>query len=182
MGVLFTMRTSEGTLTVEISEPDATVQVLDADGKLLIEQKPGAEKVEISVVPGKGKLHIRKNGFELFAKEFALVSGGRETVIAKLIPQRQEGTLVVNISEPDATIQVFGADGKVVIEQKAGAEKVEISVVPGKGKLHVVKKGFEPLHRGILLGPRRARNGNRQADSTAPRGTADNADPTFPGW
>ena len=83
-GVLFTMRTPEGTLVVEISDPEATLQVLDAQGEVLIEQKAGAEKVEISVVPGKGKLRVVKNGVELLTKEFSLVSGGRETINARL--------------------------------------------------------------------------------------------------
>ena len=82
--VLLTMRTREGTLVVEISDPEVTVQVLNEQGKLLIEQKAGAEKVEISVVPGKGKLRVVKNGVQLLAKEFSLVSGGRETINAKL--------------------------------------------------------------------------------------------------
>ena len=38
-GVIFMMRTPDGTLVVEISDPEATIQVLDARGKLLIEQK-----------------------------------------------------------------------------------------------------------------------------------------------
>ena len=86
LGVLFTMRTREGTLVVKISDPEATIRVLDAEGKLLIEQKAGAEKVEISVVPGKGTLRVVKNGVELFAKEFSLVSRGRETINAEWKP------------------------------------------------------------------------------------------------
>lgn len=85
LGLLFSMRTREGTLVVEISDPEATVQVINGEGKLLIEQRAGAEKVEISVVPGRGKLRVVKNGVELLAKEFTLVSGGRETINARLV-------------------------------------------------------------------------------------------------
>ncbi len=83
-GVLFSMRTPDGTLVVELPDPEATIQVLDASGKLLIEQKAGAEKVEIGVVPGLGRLRVVKNGVELLTKEFSLVSGGRETINARL--------------------------------------------------------------------------------------------------
>ena len=86
LGVVFTMRTREGTLVVEISDPEATLQVLDAQGELLIERKAGAEKVAISVVPGKGKLRVAKNGVELLTREFSLLSGGQETILAKLEP------------------------------------------------------------------------------------------------
>jgi formylglycine-generating enzyme required for sulfatase activity len=84
LGLVFKMWTRDGTLIVEISDPEATLQVLDVQGKLLVEQKAGAEKVEISVVPGKGKLRVVKNGVELLTKEFSLVSGGRETINARL--------------------------------------------------------------------------------------------------
>jgi S1-C subfamily serine protease len=97
-GVLFSMRTPDGTLVVEISDPEATVQVLDARGKLLIEQKAGGEKVEISVVPGKGKLRVVKNGATLLTKEFSLLAGGRETINAKVIPPRI--TQTPNIKPP----------------------------------------------------------------------------------
>ena len=88
LGVLITMRTPDGTLIVEVSDPDATIEVIDGQGKLLIERKAGAEKVEISAVPGKGKLRVVKNGVELLTKEFSLVSGGRETVNARLEPSK----------------------------------------------------------------------------------------------
>ena len=60
LGVMFTMRTREGTLVVEIADPEATVQVFRRQGKFLIEQKAGGEKVEIGVMPGKGKLRVSK--------------------------------------------------------------------------------------------------------------------------
>jgi len=97
LGVLFTLRTSEGTLVVEV-DPPATIQVLDAEGKLLIEQKAGAEKVEISVVPGKGKLRVVKNGVELLTKEFSLLSGGREIINARLEPPPIPGIRYVRSS------------------------------------------------------------------------------------
>ncbi len=91
---------SEGTLVVEISDPEATVQVLDDQGKLLIEQKAGGEKVEISVVPGKGKLRIVKNSVELLTKEFTLLSGGRETINARLIPPVELKPQISNLKSP----------------------------------------------------------------------------------
>jgi hypothetical protein len=87
-GLLLKMRTAEGTLVVEIPDPtEATIEVLDAQGKVVIEQKAGAEKVEISVVPGKGTLRVKKKDFELFTKEFSVVSGKQEIIIVKLVPK-----------------------------------------------------------------------------------------------
>ena len=107
-GVVFTMRTPEGTLVVEISDPEATIQVLDAQGKVRIEQKAGGEKVEIGVVPGKGKLLVVKNGVELLTKEFSLVAGGRETINARLEATAQVKSQISNlkseISNPKSPI------------------------------------------------------------------------------
>ena len=99
-GLVFKMRTPDGTLIVEISDPEATVQVLDAQGTLLIEQKAGAEKVEINVVPGQGKLRVVKNGVELLTKEFSLVSGGRETINARLEPPVELKSQIPNLKSP----------------------------------------------------------------------------------
>ena len=81
------IQTPDGILVVEISDPGVTVQVLDAEGKLLIERKAGAEKFEIGVAPGKGKLRVMKSGHELVTKEFTLAPGGRTTVNARQDPK-----------------------------------------------------------------------------------------------
>ena len=78
-----------------------------------------------------------------------------------------DGTLVVEISDPEATIQVLDARGKLLIEQKAGAEKVEISVVPGKGKLRVVKNGADVAHQGVFVARWRARSDDPCQSDTA---------------
>ena len=48
LGVMFTMRTREGTLVVEIADPVATVQVLNEEGKVLIEQKAGGRRSKLA--------------------------------------------------------------------------------------------------------------------------------------
>jgi len=124
-GVLFTMRTSDGTLVVEISDPDTTLQVLDAQGKLRIEQKAGAEKVEISVVPGKGRLRVLKNDVELYTKEFTLVSGGRETIYGRLetLPGNRTAERLVGSGRnpPTAAINspLTGSETEKVVEGPA---------------------------------------------------------------
>lgn len=77
--------------------PPATVQVLDDQGKVCIDQNADKEKVEISVVPGKGKLRVVKNGVELIAREFSLVSGGRETINARLEPPAEVKSQISNL-------------------------------------------------------------------------------------
>lgn len=84
LGIVLTMRTTEGTLIVEISEPEATVQVLNEEGKVVIERAATEGSLTISVDPGKHRLRVEKDGFEVFAKELAIAAGGKETIKAKL--------------------------------------------------------------------------------------------------
>jgi hypothetical protein len=86
LGVILKMKTSEGTLVVEISEPDATVQVLNEQGTVLIERKGQKETLTIGVDPGKRRLQVEKDGFKVFAKEFSIAAGGKEAIKAKLEP------------------------------------------------------------------------------------------------
>ena len=84
--VIFKLRTKDGTLVVEVNQPDAVVQVLDADGKVEISQPGGKGPITISVDPGKHRLKVEKDGFKFFAKDFEMESGGEKSIKAKLIP------------------------------------------------------------------------------------------------
>ena len=64
------MQTKDGTLVVEVNQPDAVVQVLDADGKVEVSRPGGKEAISISVDPGKHRLKVEKDGFQFFAKDF----------------------------------------------------------------------------------------------------------------
>jgi serine/threonine protein kinase/Leucine-rich repeat (LRR) protein len=85
-GVLLKLRTKDGTLVVEVSQPDAVVQVLDADGKVEISQPGGKGAISISVDPGKHRLKVEKDGFQFFAQDFEMESGGTASIKATLEP------------------------------------------------------------------------------------------------
>jgi serine/threonine protein kinase len=82
--VLLTLRTSAGTLTVEVSEPGAKVEILDAEGTVTVSGISGAERLVFSVEPGKHLLHVRKDGFEFYAQEFEMHTRGKHVVRAVL--------------------------------------------------------------------------------------------------
>ena len=84
--VIFMLRTKDGTLVVEVNQPDAVVQVLNTDGKVEFSQPGGKEAISITVDPGKHRLKVEKDGFRFFAKDFELESGGTETIKATLEP------------------------------------------------------------------------------------------------
>ena len=59
-GFVVSIKTNDGTLIVEVNQPDATVQVLDAEGKVEITQKGKEGKITIGVDPGKHQLKVEK--------------------------------------------------------------------------------------------------------------------------
>jgi serine/threonine protein kinase len=85
-GVIFKLRTREGTLVVEVNQPDAEVQVLDDQGEIVVDLKSGEKPVAIGVDPGKHRIRVQKDGFELFTDEFTMKVGGREAIRATLQP------------------------------------------------------------------------------------------------
>ncbi|MCE9608354.1 MAG: protein kinase, partial [Planctomycetia bacterium] len=95
-GIIVSLRTKDGTLIVEVDQPDAMVQVLDAEGKVEVSQKGGVGKVSISVDPGKHRLKVEKDGFTVFGQEFEIESGGEKAITAKLVPMK----LVVVPAQP----------------------------------------------------------------------------------
>ena len=80
LGIILSVRTKDGTLVIELSDPDVTVQVLSEEGKVLIDQPGEKGTMTISVDPGKNRLRLEKNGVEVFGKEFTIASGGKETI------------------------------------------------------------------------------------------------------
>ena len=153
--VIFRMQTKDGTLVVEVNEPDATVQVLDADGKVEISQPGGKEPINISVDPGKHLLKVAKEGFQFFAKDFTMESGGTATIKATLEPAKtalgpgqpnkpwntpafQQWMMAVAALPADKQVEAVakklqqlnsGFDGKVTGADGNGAPKIENGVV-----------------------------------------------------
>ncbi len=83
--VVFKLRTKDGTLLVEVNQPDAVVQV---DGNVEITQPGGKGAISISVDPGKHRLKVEKDGFQFFAQDFEMDSGGTATIKATLVEDK----------------------------------------------------------------------------------------------
>ena len=84
LGVVFSMRTPEGTLVIEVNQPDAEISV--DDGKVTLKSPSDKEPVQVEVEEGKHTLSITKGGFRTFAREFEITSGGEEVVRVRLVP------------------------------------------------------------------------------------------------
>ena len=113
--------TPDGTLVVEVNEPDALVQVFDESNKVEISRNAGRDKIAIEVEPGNHRLKVSKDGFEFFVRNFAIESGGVEIVKAELKqPQdRAEGT-----EEPPEIPGGIGEDTDMDARERKAAEWV----------------------------------------------------------
>lgn len=81
----------DSTLTVKVNEPDSDVQVFDEDGKIEIVKRIDAKgTITIPVDPGKHRLNVSKNGFNVFTKDFEIVLGGKKTITAKLVRKKED--------------------------------------------------------------------------------------------
>ena len=88
LGVVFSMRTPEGTLVVEVNQPDAQISV--DDGKVTLKSPGESEPVEVEVAEGKHTLKITKGGFHTFAREFQIASDGEEVIRVALVPLEEK--------------------------------------------------------------------------------------------
>ena len=78
-GVAVKLKTKEGTLVVEINEPDARVQMANEAGKVEITRQGEKGPITISVVPGKHKLKVEKDGFVVITKKISEIEAGGKT-------------------------------------------------------------------------------------------------------
>ena len=152
LGIMVALRTPEGTLVVEVNEPGAKVQVLDAEGKIEVEQTAAGEVLTFSLLPGKRQIRVEKHGFEFFTREFTLEKRGEVVVNARLEPlPEQPGTLRLTVNEPDAQVEVLDAQGKVESRYRSGAEELTIPLVAGSYQILVNKPGFERFETTVSV-------------------------------
>jgi tRNA A-37 threonylcarbamoyl transferase component Bud32 len=85
-GMIVKVQTRNGTLVVEVDQPDAMVQVMNEDGKVEIARPGEKGTLSIAVDPGKHRLKVEKDGFQFFAQDFTMESGGKQSITAKLVP------------------------------------------------------------------------------------------------
>ena len=85
LAVIISLRTKDGTLIVEVDDPQATITVLDEKAEVVVQRKGDKGTIHLSVPAGRGKIRLEKNGDEIFAQEFTLVAGGQEYIKAKFV-------------------------------------------------------------------------------------------------
>jgi serine/threonine protein kinase/Leucine-rich repeat (LRR) protein len=145
--VVVKLRTPDGTLLVEINQPDAAVQVLSDRGKVEISQPGGKGTLSISVDPGKHRLRVEKAGFAIFTKEVSIESGGTQSVKAILEPRKNE-SLAAN-ADPDRRAAEWVVKKGGTVELTQGDKKIRAKALAdlpnGKFTLHHVNLDGLPL-------------------------------------
>jgi len=134
--IIVSLRTKDGTLIVEVDQPDSTVQVLDSEGVVKITKKDVKGTVSISVDPGKHRLKVEKDGFTVFGQEFEMKSGGKAEIAAKLEPLKAQP--VVAARKP------LGFEAPGFDEWMK-----EVAVMPAKKQVEAVAKKLQELNPGF---------------------------------
>ncbi|MDA0833414.1 MAG: SUMF1/EgtB/PvdO family nonheme iron enzyme [Planctomycetota bacterium] len=170
-GIIISLTTKEGMLVVTVDQPDAVVQVLDAEGKVEVSQKGDNGKVTIAIDPGKHRLRVEKEGFEFFTQDFEIESGGKSAIPAKLVPLGDEPGLAATrkpfvIEAPKAEVNDDGwkalFDGQTLTgwTGDVGLMTVENGVLVNDGKKGIVTAPGDYQNLEIEIEFRLANGGN----------------------
>jgi tRNA A-37 threonylcarbamoyl transferase component Bud32 len=81
LGGVFTVKTPNGLLVVEVNEPNPDVYI---DGEKMTVSWAGGKKAEITIRPGTHKVEVKKNGFTVHGEEVTLKDGERTVLTARL--------------------------------------------------------------------------------------------------
>jgi formylglycine-generating enzyme required for sulfatase activity len=137
---------------VEVDELGATVQVLDAEGQIVVRGVSEADPLTFSLDPGTHRLRVEKDGFAFFAQDFALVRRGQQVIRAHLEPiPEQPGTVRLTVDQPDAAVEVLDVAGKTVARYRLRDEPLAIPLAAGNYRVLVEKTGFEPFETAVTV-------------------------------
>ncbi len=121
LSVVFKINTPVGTLVVEVSEPNAEVQI--DDNKVTISTPGEGRPVEIDVDEGKHTLKVTKGGFQTFTKQFTVKVGEKEVVRAELKPVTPKSAS--ETASSDNTNSILGMATPTTLDaQRRAAETV----------------------------------------------------------
>ena len=136
--VVLKLRTKEGTLLVEVDQPDATVQVLSEEGKVEISRPGEKGTLTIAVDPGRHRLKVTKDGFQFYVKDFQVEPGGKRTIRATLLPERYS---IVPPSPPKPTTNL---DDPAFERWMKG-----VAALPAEKQVEAVVKKLQELNPGF---------------------------------
>ena len=125
LGIVLKVHTPNGMLVVEVNQPGAEVTV--DGGTVTIASKGDKQPVQVQVAEGSHTLRVTKGGFEVYAKEFTIRSGGKETISAELAPVKTAITGKTTTEPPPPAIAPFD-EKKAKEYQEVWAKHLGVSV------------------------------------------------------
>ena len=151
-GVVFSIRTPEGTLVVTVNEPDAEISV--DDGKITLQSPDDNEPVTVEVVEGEHTLSVSKGGFRTYTKTFSIVSRGREALHVELLPKSSwvPETLHVNSTTQPPNSEIQAPSPEAGPPSKIPAWQAVWDETDAKAKALVAEQRFgeaEQLYQGL---------------------------------
>jgi hypothetical protein len=144
-GIIVKMKTKDGILVVEVSEPDATVLV---DGqRVTVAWANGRNQAEIRLRPGAHQVEVRKDGFSVHGDGTVTVEeGGRQVLKVTLektpVPPREPDGFVPLFNGTDTNGWVSFPGDKSRWEVKQGI----LTSGGGRGHLFSAKGDYENFH------------------------------------
>ena len=106
-GILLRVKTSVGTVVLEIHQPEISGAEVFVDGekKITITTPDDNQPVTITVEEGNRTLKVTKGGFETFTKKFSITSGDRKVIdvhleLAPVLPPQSSSPLPGLIPSP----------------------------------------------------------------------------------
>ena len=150
--LIATLRTTTGDLMVEVNEPGATVEVLDAAGQVVATGTSGESPLAFSLEPGQHQLRIQKNGFLAYTRQTDMESGSRTSLTARLEPKPPEqGTLVVKGAEAGSLVELLDLSGKIQATYRTKGPELSIPVEARKYRVRIEHDAAQLLLQDVSV-------------------------------
>lgn len=103
-GIRFHVKTSIGTIIIEVDQPELAGAVVSVDGqqKVTITAGQGKKPIEVVADDKSHTLRVTKDGFEAFVKSFTVRDGGHQTISVTLDPIANDQSEKTAVTDPPA--------------------------------------------------------------------------------
>jgi formylglycine-generating enzyme required for sulfatase activity/serine/threonine protein kinase len=142
----------DGTLVVTIPKAGVWVEIFDTEGKRVVRLQSRKDGVTVKLSPGDYRVRVKEEDCPPYEETVTIVAGGEKRLQPPLPPPPPpDGTLVVEISEPGASVEVFDEQGERVVDLQSEEGAVTAKVPSRDYRLRVEKDGFLPFEQGIKI-------------------------------
>ena len=130
----------------------AQVEVLDAEGQVVVIGTSGDSPLVLLLESGKHRIRIEKDGFVPYSEGVEIVARGTTMVQANLVPRAPDpGTLVLAVSEADALVRLLGEAGNVEATYRSSGAPLSITLAAGTHRLLIEKPGFDEFTTDLTV-------------------------------